>query len=260
MTHDPPALHDERDVSLTAGTGWTVALYVRDRLALPVEEHVPTLTPAVEARPLPREETAALAAEWAGWWHELAGARTWGPVRPSTEALAAVFDELVDDALAWEETAPRPDLHPSEEDLPVDLSSPAARPPGDPRIPVRLDIEYLPVTGRWHRDAGPRHLLVSIETSDDLREMWSLLKSRIARLQAEVVAAGPPVELPGPRRMVVDDQVFTVRVREPGVYDFSWENSPIEGYGFTIGTCDRGPLADDVLRQEIRGFVAGYER
>ncbi|MHA7135430.1 hypothetical protein [Oerskovia turbata] len=262
MTHDqrdPHELRDQRDVSLTAGTGWTVALYVRDRLALPVEDHVPPLTPPVEPRPLPREETGALAAEWAEWWHALAGARTWAPVRPSTEALAAAFDELVDDALAWEEAAPRPNLDPSEEDLPVDPSSPATRLPGDPGIPVRLDIECLPVTGRWHRDAGPRHLLVSVETSDDLWEMRALLESRIARLQVEAVTVGPPAEPPAPRRMVVDDQVFTVRVREPGVYDFFWENGPIEGYGFTIGTSDRGPLADDALRQEIRGFAGTYE-
>jgi hypothetical protein len=89
--------------------------------------------------------------------------------------------------------------------------------------------------------------------------MEAILRSRIERLQGQGLST--PLAAPRTWHLTVDGQVFTVsdRPHDPGSYDFRWENGPIEGYGFSLGTSTREPLSEDVLRREIQGFVEGYE-
>ncbi|MET4223949.1 hypothetical protein [Oerskovia enterophila] len=259
MTHAP---QDLRNISTTRGTGFTVALFVRDRLALPVAADIPALTPriAVEALPgdedLPEEGAAALADGWRAWWQRLAEAPPGRVVGPAPGRLATVFDAVVDEARAWEAGNVRPNLFLSEGDLP-----PCYVPSqiGDPDVPVVYDVEVVPVGGAWHQDLGPHRLLVSTRTWEDPAAMEAILRSRIERLQSRALPI--PHAAPQVWRMVVDRQVFTVedRPHEPGSYDFRWENGPIEGYGFSIGTSTREPLSEDVLRRAIQGFVEGFE-
>lgn len=253
MTHEP---QDLRNINVGRGTGFTVALYVRDRLALPVADDVPTLAPRIAVEALPGDEAAALAAEWQEWWKWLTEVPTGRVVRPAPERLATVFDTVVDEARAWEEETVRPNFFFSEADLPAGY---VLEPVGDPDIPVVYDVELVPVDGAWHRDLGPHRLLVSVRTWEDPAAMDALLRPRIERLQSRVGAA--PRTAAQVWHLTVDGQAFTVndRPHDPGVYDFSWTNGPIEGYGFTIGTSPRQPLGEDVLRKEIRDFVEGYE-
>ena len=253
MTYAP---QDLRNISVTPGTGFTVALFVRDRLALPVASDVPALAPGVEARAVPDDEAAALAAEWRAWWERLAEAPTGRVVRPASERLATVFDAVVDEARAWEAGNVRPNLFLSEDDLaPGFVPSPV----GDPGVPVVYDVELVPLDGAWHRDIGPHRLLVSTRTWEDPAAMEAILRSRIERLQGQGLSI--PRAAPRTWHLTVDGQVFTVsdRPHDPGSYDFRWENGPIEGYGFSLGTSTREPLSEDVLRREIQGFVEGYE-
>ncbi|MFJ4109832.1 hypothetical protein [Oerskovia enterophila] len=253
MTHET---QDLRNISVTRGIGFTVALFVRDRLALPVADDVPALVPRVTVEALPRDEAAALAAEWRGWWERLAEAPTGRAVRPASERLAMVFDAVVDEARAWEEQMARPSFFLSEADLPPGY---VPEPIGDPDVPVVYDVELVPVGGAWHRDLGPHRLLVSVGTWEDPAAMDALLRPRIERLQSRALPI--PHVAPQTWHMTVDGQVFTVedRPHEPGRYDFHWENGPIEGYGFSIGTSTREPLSEDALRREIQGFVEDYE-
>ncbi|MGW6003588.1 hypothetical protein ACWFNS_00420 [Oerskovia enterophila] len=253
MTHEP---QDLRNISMTLGTGFTVALFVRDRLALPVASDVPALAPRVEALAVPDDEAAALAAEWRAWWERLAEAPTGRVVGPASERLATVFDAVVDEARAWEAGNVRPNLFLSEDDLPDGY---VPSPIGDPDVPVVYDVELVPVGDGWHRDLGPHRLLVSIGTWEDPAAMDALLRPRIERLQSRALPI--PHAAPQVWHRVVDGQVFTAEARphDPGSHDFRWENGPIEGYGFSIGTSTREPLSEDVLRREIQGFVEGLE-
>ncbi|MDF2848083.1 MAG: Fe(2+)-trafficking protein [Oerskovia sp.] len=253
MTHEP---QDLRSINVGRGTGFTVALYVRDRLALPVADDVPALVPRITVEALPGDEAAALADGWREWWDRLTEVPTGRDVRPASERLATVFDALADEARAWSEQTVRPNFFFSEADLPDGY---VPEPIGDPDVPVVYDIELVPVGGAWHRDLGPHRLLVSVQTWEDPAVMDALLRPRIERLQSRAGAA--PRRAPQVWHLTVDGQAFTVndRPHDPGVYDFSWTNGPIEGYGFTIGTPTRQPLGEDVLRGEIRGFVEGYE-
>jgi hypothetical protein len=56
----------------------------------------------------------------------------------------------------------------------------------------------------------------------------------------------------------VDGELFSIiqRPGEPGVYDFTWLSGPNPGYGFTMGTSDRGPLSTKTLEEAARGFLA----
>ena len=206
MTYAP---QDLRNISVTPGTGFTVALFVRDRLALPVASDVPALAPGVEARAVPDDEAAALAAEWRAWWERLAEAPTGRVVRPASERLATVFDAVVDEARAWEAGNVRPNLFLSEDDLaPGFVPSPV----GDPGVPVVYDVELVPLDGAWHRDIGPHRLLVSTRTWEDPAAMEAILRSRIERLQGQ----GPrsPHLAPDGRRAGVHGQRPAPRPRE----------------------------------------------
>lgn len=253
MTHES---QDLRNINVGRGTGFTLALFVRDRLALPVADDVPALVPRIEVEALPGDETAALAAEWREWWDRLTEVPTGRVVRPAAETLATVFDAVVDEARTWEEETVRPNFFFSEADLPDGY---VPEPIGDPDVPVVYDVELVPVGGAWHRDLGPHRLLVSVETWEDPAATDALLRPRIERLQSRASAA--PRRSPQVWHLTVDGQEFTVddRPHDPGVYDFSWTSGPIEGYGFTIGTSTREPLSEDVMRREIKGFVEGYE-
>lgn len=253
MTHER---QDLRNINVGRGTGFTVALFVRDRLALPVADDVPALVPRLAVEALPGDEAAALADGWRAWWDRLTEVPTGRDVRPASERLATVVDALVDEARSWAEQMVRPNYFFSEVDLPPGY---VPEPIGDPDVPVVYDVELVPVGGAWHRDLGPHRMLVSVETWEDPAAMDALLRPRIERLQSRVSAT--PRRAPQVWHMTVDGQAFTVvdRPHDPGVYDFSWTNGPIEGYGFTIATSTRQPLGEDVLRKEIRGFVEGYE-
>ncbi|MFF3063819.1 hypothetical protein ACFVQ3_04600 [Oerskovia sp. NPDC057915] len=253
MTHEP---QDLRSINVGRGVGFTVALFVRDRLALPVADDVPALVPRVAVEALPGDEVAALAAEWREWWDRLTEVPAGRDVEPASERLAAVFGAVAAEARAWHEEMVRPSFFFSEADLPDGY---VPEPIGDPDVPVVYDVELVPVGGAWHRDLGPHRLLVSVETWEDPAATDALLRPRIERLQSRVSAA--PRRSPQVWHLTVDGQEFTVtdRPHEPGSYDFSWQNGPIEGYGFSIGTSTREPLSEDVMRREITGFVEGYE-
>ncbi|WP_336706665.1 hypothetical protein [Oerskovia sp. USHLN155] len=253
MTHEQ---QDLRNINVGRGTGFTVALFLRDRLALPVAYDVPALVPRITVEALSGDEAAALADGWREWWDRLIEVPTGRDVRPASERLATVFDTVVDEARAWAEQMVRPNFFFSEADLPDGY---VPEPIGDPDVPVVYDIELVPVGGAWHRDLGPHRLLVSVQTWEDPAVMDALLRPRIERLQSRVSAA--PRRSPQVWHLTVDGQEFTVtdRPHEPGSYDFSWRNGPIEGYGFSIGSSRGEPMTEDDLRREIRGFVEGYE-
>ena len=252
MTHEP----DLRSITVGRGTGFTVALFVRDRLALPVADDVPALAPRIAVDPLPGDEAAALADAWRAWWSRLAQVPASRDVRPASAPLAALLDALVDEARTWEAETLRPNFFFSDDDLPDGY---VPEPIGVPDVPVTFDVEIVPVDGSWHRDLCPHRMLVSVRTWEDPAAMDALLRPRIERLQSQAVLS--PGVAPQSWHLTVDGQDFTVRTQppRPGSYVFAWENGPVEGYGFALGSSTGALLSEEDMRREIRGFVEGYE-
>ncbi|MEK8226093.1 hypothetical protein NKG05_08435 [Oerskovia sp. M15] len=257
MTHEP---QDLRNIRVTRGIGFTVALFVRDRLALPVAEYIPALVPRVAVEALPSDEAEALADEWLRWWDLLAGAPTGRVVSPRSERLASACDALVDEASAWAEETVRPNLFLSEADLDPTVAAAGlvAGTPGDPGVPLVYDIELVPVSGRWCQDLGPTRLLVSVETWEDRAGMDAVLEPRIRRIQAQVTAA--PAWFPSHGAWSSTGRSSpSAPASRTGHLRLPLGERADRGLWVHDGPLRGGTLPEDVLRREIRGFVEGYE-
>lgn len=161
-------------VSTITGSGFTAALYVRDRLGLTVADAIPPLTPAVERVPAPADALASAEA-WREWWKALERADAGTFISPVDVVLAAVMEQVRVDAQDWggaETDAAIAAYQP--EWLAVVLAA------GDGV--GRHDTEVIPVTGPWALSISDRRLLVSTETYQDHAAMDALWQARIKPL------------------------------------------------------------------------------
>lgn len=69
----------------------------------------------------------------------------------------------------------------------------------------------------------------------------------------------PPVPEEGPLTVLVDDHLFDVAVREPGVYDYTWVDHRDGGYGFSATVSDRSALDGHRHAESIRDFLASVD-
>ncbi|MGW6130368.1 hypothetical protein ACWFNE_10115 [Cellulomonas sp. NPDC055163] len=161
-------------VSTISGSGFTAALYVRDRFGLPFAPDVPPLAPAPprEASPLAGRVTAAA---WDAWWWALAGADAGALVAPDDETLATLLAQVEPEAPTWG-------------DADVDEAQTTYRPQWLPALlgtnsgSGRHDTEVVPVAGAWVLPLSDRRLLVSVKAYSDPDLMDALWRARIAAL------------------------------------------------------------------------------
>jgi hypothetical protein len=56
-------------------------------------------------------------------------------------------------------------------------------------------------------------------------------------------------------RVVVDGELFDVRVESPGRYHFDWVSGPNAGYGFGSATSDGSAMSAGLMEESIRSFL-----
>ena len=159
----------------TSGTGWTVALYVRDALDLPFSADIPRLEPPVARRPDRPTARAITAEAWDGWLRALSDAPA-GSIPPPAHdpVLHDWYDLLQREARDWEGTTVRTDPY-------MPSWGPVLLAQGGDRGVRGLvhQIEIVPVAGRWHMSLRPDRLLVSVATWSDADEMDRLVEPRV---------------------------------------------------------------------------------
>jgi hypothetical protein len=88
---------------ITNGVGYTTALFVRDRFGLPSSRGIPPLSPTVQHATVPVSSASPDEQSWDKWWDRLNESAPATLLRPDHDrALAALWDEVVEEARWWE--------------------------------------------------------------------------------------------------------------------------------------------------------------
>jgi len=161
-------------VSISDGSGFTSALYLRDRFAPSALADIPPLDPPV---PAPHIEGAGAPAHWDQWWETISSAQSGAVVAPpSGSPLAELFERYGDDMFRW--------IGSHEADDAIGSYRPEWLPPllGSGFASGMHSTEVIPVRGTWWRPLSPRRLVVSTAAFADSELMDRLLREQVSAL------------------------------------------------------------------------------